>query len=266
VERIYLQPTNLGVYTYAKPRFWRRQFDDATTRAQLRFDIAFGLVIPVLCFVFDPVVFRGWLIGEGIYARFQFFAYAASAVELTTLACWLFVVRKFPAWSRPAGGVMLAGTLFSFTLGVAILPFSLFGLMFVGLGALGFIPFVTAFVYLRNGLRALRLNRSAAPVRGAAYASFVFGAVVALGIPAAAQVGVERVVETASAEVIAGGEVSPAHARALRAISRFSRSSFDEIVWEYNRESDPTRKAHLAKSYAELTGRDIEASYERMSD
>jgi hypothetical protein len=259
VEKIYFQPTNLGVYTYARPRFWRRQFDAATTRAQFRFDIAFGLAIPVLCFVFDPIVFRGWVIGEGIYARFQFFAYASSAVELLTLACWLFVVRKFPAWSRPAGGVMLAGALFSLTMGFAILPFSLFGLMFVGLGALGFIPFVTALVYLRNGLRALRLNRSAAPVPGAAFASFAFGVVVALGIPATAQAEAERAFESASAEVIAGSEVSPARARALRAIARVSRVSFDEIVWEYNRETDPARKSHLAKSYAELTGRDIEA-------
>jgi hypothetical protein len=38
VERIYFQPTNLGVYTYARPRFWRRQFDDATTRAQFRWE------------------------------------------------------------------------------------------------------------------------------------------------------------------------------------------------------------------------------------
>jgi hypothetical protein len=266
VEKINFQPTNLGVYTYAKPRFWRRQFDDATTRAQFRFDIAFGLVIPVLCFVFDPVVFRGWIIGEGIYARIQFFAYASSAVELLTLACWLFVVRKFPAWSRPVGGVMVAGALFSFTLGVAILPFSLFGLMLAGLGALGFVPFVTAIVYLRNGVRALRLNRSATPVEGAAFASFVFGVVVALGIPAATQFGAERAAESACAEVIAGGEVSPARARALRVVSRVSRASFDNIVWAYNRETDPARKSHLAKSYAELTGKDIEVRYERLTD
>src|ERR1043165_7622483 len=98
MDSVYFQPTNLGVYNYGRPRFWKRQFDDSPTRAQLHFDIAFGLVLPVLCFAFDPIIFRSWgVLGDtGIYQRFRFFAYTASALEVTTLACWLFVVRKYP--------------------------------------------------------------------------------------------------------------------------------------------------------------------------
>jgi hypothetical protein len=196
MDSIYYQPTNLGVYTYQRPplrqSFWQRQFDDVTTTKQFIFDVAFGLIIPVLCFVCDPGIFRGWLIKGGLYGRFQFFVYAASLIELATLTCWLFVVESFPAWSRPAGGVMLAGAFFSFSIGVAILPLSVLGLTLAGLGALGLIPFVTAGVYLRNGLRALRLNRTNAPVRGAAFVAFAFGLVVALGVPAAAHVVARR--------------------------------------------------------------------------
>src|ERR1700749_3867876 len=102
MDSIYFQPTNLGVYKYGRPRFWRRQFDDVPTRTQLHFDVAFGLVVPVLCFIFDPVVFRGGFLREGgAFQSFRLFAYAASALEIATLACWLFVVRRFPVWSRP---------------------------------------------------------------------------------------------------------------------------------------------------------------------
>jgi hypothetical protein len=266
VDNVYFHPTNLGVYTHKPPRFWRRQFNDSPTRAQFRFDIAFGLIIPVLCFVFDPVVFRGWLIGEGFYHRFQFLAYAASTFEITTLGCWLFVVRKYPAWSRPAGGVMLAGALLSGAIGLAILPFSFMGLLFAGLGALGFIPFISAIVYLRNGLRAIRLNRTNAPVPGAVFASFAFGILVALGIPVAAQVGAERAVRLARAELLAGEELSTPRRRIVRLITRASGEQFDDIVREYAVETDPERKQRLAHIYVVLTGKSIEQRYQRWMD
>ena len=262
MDGIYFHPTNLGVYTHAKPRFWKRQFDDSPTRRQSGFDIAFGLVIPVLCFVFDPIVFRSWVTDDGIYHRFQFLAYAASAIEIATLGCWLFAVRKFPAWSRPAGGVMLAGALLSSVIGLAILPFSLMGLLYLGIGALGFIPFVTAIVYLRNGLRAIRLNRTTEP---ASYASFVyvmFGILVALALPVAVQVGAARAVTLAREELLAGGELSPQRERIVRAVTRASGEEFDDIVRQYAAETDPQRRQRLAHAYAVLTGRGIERRYQ----
>jgi hypothetical protein len=261
VDNVYFHPTNLGVYTHKPPRFWRRQFNDSPTRAQFRFDIAFGLVIPVLCFVFDPGIFRGWLIGDGIYHRFQFLAYAASAFEIATLGCWLFVVRKFPAWSRPAGGVMLAGAFLSGAIGLAILPFSFMGLLIAGLGALGFIPFVTAIVYLRNGLRAIRLNRTTEPVPGGVFASIAFGILVAFGIPVAAQVGAERAVRLARVELLAGEELSTLQGRIVRIITRTSGEQFDDIVKMYALETDPKGRQRLAHIYAVLTGEDIERRY-----
>jgi hypothetical protein len=265
VERIF-QPTNMGVYTYGRPRFRRRQFDDRPTPPQLRFDVAFGLVAPVLCFVFDPVVFHGWMSrGSGIYGEFQLFTYAASAVEIATLACRLFVIKMHPAWSRPAGGVMLAGALLSFAVGLAILPFSVLGLIVVGLGALGFIPFVTGIVYLRNGLRALRLNRAGAPVRGGAAVSFAFGLAVALGLPAAAQACARRAVESAVSEILAGDAPSPPRVNAVRALSLVSMSPFEGVASRYRHEGDPARRARLAEAYEELTGGDIEEHYNRVT-
>ncbi|MDM7923197.1 MAG: hypothetical protein QUS14_12930, partial [Pyrinomonadaceae bacterium] len=39
--------------------FWARQFHEESTASQRKFDWAFGVVIPALCFYFDPIVFRG---------------------------------------------------------------------------------------------------------------------------------------------------------------------------------------------------------------
>lgn len=269
MDGINYSQTNIGVYTYGnanvsnanvRPGFWRRQFGDVPTPAQLRFDVIFGLVLPALCFVFDPIFFRnsfGLMGRDGIYQQFRLFAYSASALEMATLVCWLFVVRSYPAWSRPAGGVMAAGALFSFALGLAILPLSLMGLILFGLGALGFIPFVTALVYLRNARRALRLNRTGPAVRGGATAAFAFGLALALGTPAAAQRGSKRILKRASAEVVAGGELSPPKQRLMRVLTFLTGETFDNLVEEHDTEPDAEQRARLAEAYWELTGREI---------
>lgn len=273
MDSINYSQTNIGVYTYANangnanvmPRFWSRQFGDVQTRAQVRFDVIFGLVLPVLCFAFDPIVFRGgsFINHDGIYHEVRLFAYSASALEMATLACWLFVVRKYPVWSRPAGGVMAAGAFFAFALGLAILPFSVLGLVFLGVGALGFIPFVTALVYLRNARRALRLNRAGVPVRGGATASVAFGLAFALGIPAVAQRGATQIVRNAAAEVVTGGELSPQRRRVVRALTFLSGETFYDLAKDHNEEPDAERKSRLSEAYSEVTGKDIDNFYGR---
>src|SRR5215467_10779528 len=36
--------------------FWKRQFQQEATKAQKRFDWMFGVVMPAVCFYFDPIV------------------------------------------------------------------------------------------------------------------------------------------------------------------------------------------------------------------
>src|SRR5688500_17666560 len=128
----------------------RRQFDESPTGGQLKFDIAFGVVLPILCFLFDPFVFRDFDGGAGAFEMYQSFTYALSALEMATLGVWLLARGRLGEWAAAAGGVMLAGALFCFAVGLMLLPFSLLGLLFI-IGALGFTPFFTGFVYLRNG-------------------------------------------------------------------------------------------------------------------
>src|SRR5215207_9999165 len=81
--------------------FWQRQFDDAPTPAQRRFDVTFGIVMPVVCFACDPVVFRGELVGEGgLYSEYGLYAYTISALEIVALCAWLLAAGR--AVRRPA--------------------------------------------------------------------------------------------------------------------------------------------------------------------
>jgi hypothetical protein len=241
--------------------FWQRQFDDAPTPWQRRFDVAFGVVMPVLCLFFDPIVFKGsFMDGGGLYSGYQFYAYTISALEMVALCAWLLSAGR--AGRRPAAlaGMLLAGSLFSFFVGLSILPYSVFGLIFL-IGALGFIPFLTAFVYLRNGWRAAgAVGRAGTGSPALAAAALACGFFFALCAPAVAQMSVEREVSAALTDVREGRELSPAKLRALRVAEAASGSAaYDELVWEYHRERDPARRARLAKAYAEITsGGDIE--------
>lgn len=253
---IYFKPA--GQFARGRQGFWGRQFGDSPTETQFRFDVAFGLVVPVLCFVFDPVVFHWWMdAGGGIFGGYRLFAYGASGAEMATLAFWLFAARRFPVWSRPAGGVMLAGGIFSSMVGVLILPFSVLGILIGGIGLLGFIPFVTAVIYLRNGARALRLNRVTRPVPGAAFAALVFGLLVALGPALALQVGAVRAVNVAFREVVAGRRLSPLRLCVVRALALASDASIPEAVREYRYATDEAHKSHLASAYRQVTGGEI---------
>lgn len=182
------RPASLDAGAAAAPPargFWRRQFAESVTPRQRQFDITFGLILPVVCFVFDPVVFQGWLEdGDGFYGRWRSYAYTVSALEVVALAAWL--LRAGGAGRPPAalGGVLVAGGLFSFVVGVAILPLSLVGLLFFFVGVFGLIPFPTAIIYLRNGWRAAALGRPDGDVGWREAAEFALGFVFALGAPA----------------------------------------------------------------------------------
>ncbi len=138
-----------------KPRFWRRQFGPVPTRGQELFDGIFGVIFPVLCFVADPVVFKGTILGFPWLGDYQVLAYLVGAIEMGVFIVWRTFRKQLTTFSAPFAGVLFAGALFSTAIGIAILPLSLFGLLLV-IGILGFTPFLTAFVYFRSGVRAMK--------------------------------------------------------------------------------------------------------------
>jgi hypothetical protein len=140
---------------YAGLGFWERQFIQTKTSGQTRFDWAYGVVIPLLCVVADPIVFAD----RGILTEYRPFAYLLSSASILAMAAWLLWGDRLRWLAAPIGGLFIAGSVISFLVGVILLPYSIIGLFFL-IGFLGFTPLFAGFVYLRNGLRAIGVAES----------------------------------------------------------------------------------------------------------
>ena len=147
--------------------YWVRQFTAPATRRQRVFDVIFGLVMPVVCMIFDPIVFKGsgLFLDEGMLSELRWFAYTGLAVELIALGIWLQYGEQLGRWRDAVGGIMLGGAVVAALIGVTIFPLSLIGL-FLLVGTLGFTPFLTSLVLARNAARALARGDDDSPRPG----------------------------------------------------------------------------------------------------
>ncbi len=171
-------------------RFFARQFEGtAPTPAQRGFDVVFGIIGPIFCLAFDPFVFRPGLLSEPMFDGFVGAVFGCGGLAMCAFIAWM--VLPIASARRTVGflaGLMFAGALLATVIGLALLPFSVIGLMVV-IGMLGFTPFVSAFVYSRTAVRACRASRSTPFV--------LAGAALALLGPTLIQVHVNRAVERA---------------------------------------------------------------------
>mgnify|MGYP001086215367 CR=1 FL=1 len=154
-------------------------------------------------------------------------------------------------------GAFLTGAIFSTVVGIVILPLSLLGLV-VLLGIFGFTPFVTAFVFLRTGVRAARIN-----INGAAWLSRLsaaaFGAALVLATPLAVHAKVESDVSSLIHTIISGSAPeAEAAAQRLKTYRFVSRDHYNAIVAAYYKESNTTKRAMLERTYREITGEELE--------
>ncbi len=160
------------------------------TRLQRIADIIFGIIAPILCIYFDPIVFRGansCANGDLYLNKQATFAYTAIGLGIFALIVWLSVESSAKKISAFFAGIFFIGFIFSTLLGLRILPFSLLGLI-VCFGVIGFIPFLTALVYWRNGIKAFRwAQKSKSYHWSIKVALAILGIVIVLGIPAWAQ-------------------------------------------------------------------------------
>ncbi len=139
-----------------KPGF----FSSLPTNTQIKIDMIFGIILPLICIIADPIVFKDWggfTTRHGILSRYREFAYTFMAINIVTLLFYLVSKKN----SLLMSGCFFAGGIFAFVLGLRILPLSLVGLLFYGMGLLGFTPFLSAFVYICNGIQAYQMNSKA---------------------------------------------------------------------------------------------------------
>jgi len=129
--------------------FWQRQFSVNVTRQQMIFDVIMGIFAPILCLIFDPLVFN-----ELLSSSLKL-VYIIIGLEIVTLALWLIFGIHLKPFAEFIGGILLSGALFALVIGIFLLPLSFLGLIFI-IGILGLTPFFTTFVFLRNAVRLLQ--------------------------------------------------------------------------------------------------------------
>ena len=237
--------------------FWARQFDSNRTSAQDKFDVAFGLVLPLLCLLADPVVFKSFpLFGHAILEDYQLLAYVVCTVETGFFLVWRTFPTRVNAVLPLFAGVFLIGSCFSLLIGLAMLPLTFIAIFFV-IGLLGLLPFVSSFVYLRNGVRAMNAQQNQAPLFSRLWLAVLSGLFVFVPL-LFATVFVERSMST-SVDTMIYGNVAQAEAAAnhLRRFGFIPLKHTDRLVDAYSREWDERKKAVLAVTYWELTGERI---------
>ena len=131
----------------------------------------------------------------------------------------------------------------------------------VVIGVFGFTPFVTAFVFLRTGVRAARININGAALHSR-LAAVVLSGVLAFGMPAVAQAKVESDISAAVDALISGtAPEAEAAAERLKTFRFVSHKHCNDIVNAYANPSDPAKRALLGRTYKEITGENIEWNY-----
>ncbi len=224
-------------------------------------DVLGGFVLPVVCVLVDPFVFKSSdaLPGEGgpLLGRYLVFGYGEILLGMTAFALyqWQQVISPF------LSGMLLMGAVFAAGLGLTLLPFSFIGLLFL-IGVLGFSPFVSCFVFARAYLRLNRLclvqQRRAQVMRMTA-----LGVLFAGVLPTGAQMAVNAMVDPALHRILTGDtsvEVRNTLSRLLWV------ADLDPLVNAYRVERDETRKEALADAYTDITGTSIEERVRRLAD
>lgn len=169
--------------------FWRRQFQEKTTKAQRKFDWLFGVIMPVICFTFDPIVFTGGF-RDKVLADYHAFAYTLSFVSVMAMAAWLIWGAKLKWLNAFLAGLFVVGSTVALSIGVYIFPLSLLGLV-VLIGALGFTPLLTAVVFLRNSMRAYDAAKPFLEKKILVY-SFLLAALFSAVVPSVINVEVNK--------------------------------------------------------------------------
>jgi len=162
------------------------------------------------------------------------------------------------------GGVLIAAGFFCMTVACMLAPFSVLGLM-VGIGIFGFTPFITTFVYVRNGVRAFR--SCATQPRSITVGVLTIGLILAFSLPLVLSLEIRAAVTDAVNEVCHGDpRRADFAAHRLIPLRFFAEAELDKIVDAYSSEPSQERREQLKSLYREITGDDIEARARRRRD
>ena len=245
--------------------FWQRQFSPQITPSQVGFDLAFGIVLPLICLSLDPFVLRSPA-GRALIGQYTIVVGMAGGLGIVLLPAW-HLSRRPPA---VFAGLMSGTAIFATLLGVVLLPFSVVGLCFDKIAVLGFSPFATAFVFWRNAIRAYQ---QACEMNSEARVQVftAIGLLLTCGSPWVVD-GCFAHEFSRAAEMSLSADPTEA-ARGITALKQFrwlpnlaQLVDSDRLVADYEAEKDPERRQRLVALHKELTGEGIEERLARLRD
>lgn len=247
-----------------RERFWKRQFSATITGWQKIFDVIVGVVIPILLLIFDPVVFRsgGTCLGP-ILGGYAIFGYLAIGIGFLALISWLFVDAVKHSGAAFIAGILRTGGFFAAGVGLVIAPFSVLGLIAV-VGVLGFFPFLTSFVYFRNGTRALRAAASLSTSGTRFIVNLIAGAVFVIGVPALAQVEISSIIQHSVDAIVATPNVSNQSVLVeLDTVNQLCLTlctSTISLAFDSAASANPDQQLRLTTLYKQITGAELVSS------
>lgn len=118
-----------------------------------------GVFMPMVCFYFDPFIFREWNTGssaEALLGSYQTPAYVLAYAAIMSQTAWMLWGEQMGGFALMIGIVLSIAAIASLIIGVVLLPFSFLG-MFMLIGFLGFTPLMTSIVYARTAVRILKV-------------------------------------------------------------------------------------------------------------
>jgi hypothetical protein len=229
--------------------FWRLQFAGEATPAQRKFDWAFGVILPVICVAFDPFVFKGNIAGNGAaFGAYKPFAYLLSFVSIMAFLAWLIWGKRLKGLNVALSGLFFYGALISLAVGVVLFPVSTFGLVFL-IGALGYTPLFSGFVYLRNSYRAFGCAEHLFD-KGTLVRSFVLAALFSAVIPWTVNREIGR-----SMDRMLSGDAEAIYAEAAKLKYVAPLVNLDKLKRQICSAPDSKRNRAAIKAYRELNGK-----------
>jgi hypothetical protein len=244
-----------------RPGFWKRQFNAEPTIRQRVFDVIFGIIAPILALIFDPVVFKGignCIAPSALLGGYSVFAYTAIGLGTLWFLVWTIAGTRLSPLSALFSGVFLIGAMFALGIGVLVLPFSLFGLTII-IGLLGFLPFVTALIYLRTSYQALHVAREKSQSTPRIIASAAFGVILILSLPVLAWQQTTKII-SANTDAIADFSNQQDQTDAIETLKRLNRTCrglcAPQIAATFMSASDENTRqiTQLESAYFQITG------------
>jgi hypothetical protein len=137
---------------------------------RLAFDLTWGMVVPLICLAYDPGIFRENGTGPDLTGPPAFnpsawtpetvFIYAALGYQMLILAFWIGWGHLIRRGGGVVAGALWVGFIIAILIGLILFLPAFLGLI-IGIGAMGFTPWLTALVFYRRAREAQAAGEAA---------------------------------------------------------------------------------------------------------